>query len=740
MSSLPGSMVASCRRPIPLTARTDLVVAIIDYQGVGYRVIKDPVGLKYHRLQEEQYRLLELIDGQRSLEELRNDLRREFPTLTLELTDVQHLITDLHKKGLLNSERPGRAVGLTKEYREERLKKIKGMFKSLMYLRLPGWDPETTLRWMYPFVRWMFRPWAVTTAMLFVVSAWVLLAVQFEIFYSRMPKFEQFFGWPNLLYMWLTLAGAKVIHEFGHGLSCKHFGGECHAMGMMLLVFSPCLYCDVTDSWMLKSKWQRIIIGGAGMYVEMILSAAALFTWWNTSPGLLNSLCLNIFFLTTVTTVIFNLNPLMRFDGYYMLADLLEIPNMRPKADKMVRHTFAWYCLGIEELPDPFMPQTGKFWFIIFSISAWIYRWVILVSITMFLYTVLKPYDLQSLGIMMAVISIGGVLMSMVMNVYQILSTPRAEPMSYIKASVTLSIVCLAIIGCLAIPLPLHVESAFLIEPQDGRDILTTNTGRLKTLYVEPGSKVREGDKLAVIEDIRKEDRLRSLGVKRDVQKMEVALYHALDDPAGERLAQQTLISIREELDDFDRQVRELTILATCDGTIIAPPYKPEPRIDSIENRLSAWHGTPLDARNANCFLEERTHLLSIAPNAQLEAVLFIDQGDRGDVKVGLPVELKFEHLPDRTYKGVIGEISDRPLVYVPDALSNKLGGELPTYTDSEGRERLDTTVYRATVLLDKDTNLLRTGMKGRSRFIVDRRTAGGWVWRYLTRTFHFRM
>jgi putative peptide zinc metalloprotease protein len=733
-------MVASCRRPIPLTARTDLVVVVVDYQGVGYRVVKDPVGLKYHRLQEEQYRLLEMIDGERSLEELRNELKREFPTLSLELTDVQHLITDLHKKGLLNSERPGRAVGLTKEYREERIKKIKGMFTSLLYLRLPGWDPETTLRWLYPFVRWMFRPWAVTAATLFVFSAWILLAVQFEQFYSKLPKFEQFFGWPNLLYMWLTLAVSKVIHEFGHGISCKHYGGECHAMGMMLLVFSPCLYCDVTDSWMLKSKWQRIIIGGAGMYIEMVISAFALFGWWNSSPGLFNSLCLNTFFLTTVTTVIFNLNPLMRFDGYYMLADLLEIPNMRPKADKMVRHTFAWYCLGIEERPDPFMPETGKFWFVTYSVAAWTYRWVILFGITTMLYTWLKPYDLQSLGIMLAVISVGGVMFSMCRNIYTILATPRTEPMSYMKAAITLTVVCGAVIGGLSIPMPLHVESVFLIEPQDGRDILTTNAGRMKILYVKPGSRIREGDKLAVIENIPKEDRLRALRVSRDVQKVEVSLYHSLDDPAGERLALQTLFSIQDELNDFDRQVRELTIRATCDGTVVAPPYKPEPRIDSIENRLALWYGTPLDPRNSSCFLDERTHLLTIAPNEQLEAVLFIDQGDRGDVKVGMEVELKFEHLPDRTYTGIIKEISDRPLVYVPETLSNKLGGELPTFTDSEGRERLETTVYQATVILDKDTKLLRSGMKGKSRFIVERRTAGDWLWRYIRRTFHFRM
>ncbi|MEQ9068033.1 MAG: hypothetical protein RLO18_14970, partial [Gimesia chilikensis] len=156
--------------------------------------------------------------------------------------------------------------------------------------------------------------------------------------------------------MWFVLGAAKVVHEFGHGLSCKHYNGECHGMGIMFLVFSPCLYCDVSDSWMLRNKWQRIIIGGAGMYIEVIMSAIAVWIWWFTKPGLLNHLALNLFFISTVTTVIFNANPLMRFDGYYMMSDLLEIPNLRQKADKHLRDTFAWYCLGIESQRDPFMP------------------------------------------------------------------------------------------------------------------------------------------------------------------------------------------------------------------------------------------------------------------------------------------------------------------------------------------------------------------------------------------------
>src|SRR4029078_1998655 len=109
---------------------------------------------------------------------------------------------------------------------------------------------------------------------------------------------------------------------------------------------------------MLPNKWQRIWIAPAGMIVEVVLSAIAIFVWWFTTPGLLNHLCLNVFFVTTITTVIFNANPLLRYDGYYMLSDWLGIPNLRAKASSQLRSTFSEFCLGIVSPHDPLLPET----------------------------------------------------------------------------------------------------------------------------------------------------------------------------------------------------------------------------------------------------------------------------------------------------------------------------------------------------------------------------------------------
>jgi putative peptide zinc metalloprotease protein len=342
MITVPSALTPSTRRPIPLITRKDLSVQHVICRGKGYWVIKDPVALAYFQLQPEQYCILQLLDGTRNLEEVRAGLLAEHPYTRPTLADIQSTIVDLHEKRLVRGIRSGQGLVLAEARKKRRRKNLLGALRNILYIRLPGWDPETTLRRLLPFVRWMFHPWAVALAILLVASSLTLLAVQFTAFQTRLPEFQQFFGWPNLAYLWLTLAATKIIHELGHGVSCRHYGGECHQIGIIFLVFSPTLYCDVSDSWMLPNKWQRIIIGAAGMYIESIVSAVALFAWWFTQPGLLNHLCLNVFFVSTVTTVIFNLNPLMRYDGYYMLSDLLEIPNLNAKAQRLLQETFAW--------------------------------------------------------------------------------------------------------------------------------------------------------------------------------------------------------------------------------------------------------------------------------------------------------------------------------------------------------------------------------------------------------------
>ena len=153
-----SSLTPSNRRPIPLQVRLDLRIERIEYQGVAYWVVKEPVGLKYYRLQTEQHEVLFLLNGVRSLEEIRDDLLRILPTVRLQLSDIQHLITDLHQKGLVHSNRQGQGAALLRQKKDNKKKKFWQTLKSLLYLRLPGWDPEGALTFLDPIAGWLFKP------------------------------------------------------------------------------------------------------------------------------------------------------------------------------------------------------------------------------------------------------------------------------------------------------------------------------------------------------------------------------------------------------------------------------------------------------------------------------------------------------------------------------------------------------------------------------------------------------
>lgn len=793
-----SSMVASNERPIPLQRRADLQVARIDYLGVGYQVIKDPVALKYHRLQVEQYRILELLDGQRSLEKVREDLKREFPTLQVTLSDIQQLITDLHRKGLVISNRPGQGAAVVRERTKTRREKLKQTLMSLMYLRLPGWDPERTLKALHPLVGWMFHPLAASICMLFVASAWLLLGANLEQFRGRLPEFQSFFGWPNLIYLWLTMAFAKVVHEFGHGLSCTHYGGECHEMGVMLLVFSPCLYCDVTDSWMMKNKWHRIIIGAAGMYIEVILSAVAIYIWWFTKPGLLHHLALNTFFVTTITTVIFNLNPLMRFDGYYMMSDFLEIPNLRQKSDKLLREAFSWYCLGIESRPDPFMPETGRAWFVTYAVAAWLYRWVILVSISLFLYTVLKPYDLQSLGITLMVFSMAGIVFAMFKNVYQIIATPRMEPMSKPKIAFSLAVLGVLVWLAMTVRIPWHLEAPLFLEPRGVVLVPAPFTGRIVppeeyrerwqqlhnvqefarrnaipkqgeivperlslldglptpeqySRLISNGQSVSAGDVLAVIEDpteLKNRDDLIQSTYRWMSRTVEVDSYRQHQNLLREQETLAEVVSLEEHIRELVRLNATRVVRAPISGTVVAAKRMPEPPRDAVDpTRLHRWFGTPMDSENIGCFVEMGQELLSVAPSDQLHAVLYINQSHRDELLDEMEIEVKMDHLPDVTYVTRVREVSPKGELLAPEALTTRFNGPLATTSDPQGKEKLASTAYRAIVELhfhhpasEGDGSLMKPGMRGNARFLVGNRTAVQWATRYFLETFRFKV
>ncbi|MCC7085148.1 MAG: efflux RND transporter periplasmic adaptor subunit [Pirellulales bacterium] len=745
MATLADSLVSSAARPLSVRVRPDLEVTKQRYQGRQYWIIKDPVGLNYFRFQEEEFALLNWLDGQSSLDELRNRFEKQFAPQKITLEELGRLIGMLHQSGLVIAAMPGQGKQLLNRRWERKKKEILGALSNILAIRFKGIDPERILNWLNPKFGWIFTRPAFILWLLTFLSALSLVMVQFDTFQQKLPSFHKFFGPEN----WFVLAAAmgitKVLHEFGHGLSCKHFGGECHEMGVMVLVLTPCLYCNVSDSWMLPNKWHRAFIGAAGMYVEIFLASIATFIWWFSQPGLLNNVALSTIFVCSVSTVVFNGNPLLRYDGYYILSDLLEIPNLRQKATTILTRKLGSWCLGLEQQDDPFLPKRNQMMFAVYSVAASIYSWVVVFSILFFLYKVFKPHRLEIIGQMIAAMSLVGLVVRPLWKMGKFFYVPgRTDQVKKPRMFATLALVCAAIGVIVFFPFPYRVYSAFEIQPHRAEHVYVKDVeGELTAVSVEAGQKVTAGMQLAQLRSIDLE--LKEAELKGQLEQDLVRLKMLRDrrqlDPNAEfeiGLVEKSRQTVEEQLVELQEDMQRLTLIAGRDGVIIPPPAAPEK--PSPDGRLSKWHGTPLEKRNLNSTLSPGTMFCQIGDPRKFDAILVVDQAEIEMIRAGQRVEMMLEEMPGEKLEGVVSAIAPEEMKVAPRHLSNEGGGSLATKTDPSGVQRPASTYYQVEVPLDDPDGMLLVGLKGEARIDAGKHSLGWRLWRFLKQTFHFRL
>jgi putative peptide zinc metalloprotease protein len=747
MPSLADSLVSSSARPLAIRRRPDLQVTKQRYQGRQYWIVKDPVGLNYFRFQEEEFNLLNWLDGENSLDDLRNRFEKQFAPQKITLEELGRLIGMLHQSGLVIAGVPGQGKQLLKLRWERKKKEFMAALSNLLAIRFKGIDPERLLNWLYslPPVRWFFTKTAAFFCLCLFIAALTLVLSHFGEFQRKLPGFHEFFGPSNWWVLAVAMGCTKVCHEFGHGLSCKHFGGECHELGVMFLVLTPCLYCNVSDSWMLPNKWHRAFIGAAGMYVEVCIASIATFLWWFSAPGLLNNIALSTMFVCSVSTVVFNGNPLLRYDGYYILSDLLEIPNLRQKATTILNRKMGAWFLGLEEPDDPFLPKRNQILFAIYAIAASVYSWVVMFSILFFLFRVFQPYRLEIFGQIIATAAIASLIGRPLWSAGKFFYVPgRLDDVKKPRLYISLGALVALIAAVLFVPLPYHVFCPLVIEPRDADEVYVGQKGgQIESIYVKAGQHVEPGMKLAELSNIDlaldiadKQARLAEAKQRKSGLERE-ATY---DKKAAEDIpsVQATIEAFENELEKMHIEADRLHLVAHRDGVVIPPTSESHP--PSPDGKLPTWHGSPLDEHNLGAVLSPGRLFCRIGDPEKFEALLMVDQADVDQVHDGQTVKLMLDALPGTTLYTEITEKSDDPIKFLPKQLSNKSGGPIETKADESGMPRPATIYYQARAPLDDDGRVLVTGLKGQAKIDAPWHSLGWRLWRFLQRTFHFKL
>ena len=744
MATLQDSLVSSSARRMTIRKRPDLSAKKQHYLGQTYWVVKEPVGLNYYRFQEEEYAILQKLDGTISLDELKDWFEAEFPPQKITLEELQQFVGMLHRSGLVIASVPGQGTQLHKRRDERRRKEIMGAASNVLCIRFKGIDPERILNWLYPKVWWLFTMPALIFSLALAFSALTLVTINFDTFYSKLPSFYQFFNPYNALWLAVVLGLTKVVHEFGHGLTCKHFGGECHEMGVMILVLTPCLYCNVSDSWMLPNKWQRAAIGAAGMYVEVIIAAMATYIWWFTQPGLLNMVCLNIIFVSSVSTILFNANPLLRYDGYYILADVVEIPNLRQKASSILNRKMADWFLGIEPPEDPFLPQRNQIFFAIYSVASVFYRWFVVISILWFMSKIFEPYGLAVIGYGIICMSLFSMVGMPLYKLYKYFTVPgRMQKVKKPRMYATLAGVILIVLAVVYIPLPHSVMSTLEVRAHDADHVYVDVPGTLEEILVKPGQKVDKGQTLAKLESIEVDMDLARLQGEKNQYAIQLATLERsrFENPAEGleiRQIKESLFAAEDQIKHKKLDRQRLELRAAEAGTVLPPPWREKK--PAAKGQLPSWSGTPLQERNLGTPLEEGDVFCLVGDPNKMEAVLYIDQGDIDFIKKGQRVEIKLEQLPFEVYQGTIEEIAPSESKVSPKQLSTKAGGDLATTTDESGVEKPMSASYQARVLIDDPDDLIRLGLRGRAKIHTTWQTLGQRIWRGLNQLLNFKL
>jgi putative peptide zinc metalloprotease protein len=495
---------------------------------------------------------------------------------------------------------------------------------------------------------------------------------------------------------------------------------------------------------MLPSKWKRAAIGAAGMYVEVLLASLATYLWWNSNPGIFNQLCLDVMFVSSVSTILFNANPLLRYDGYYILSDLLEIPNLRQKASTILGRLASKWCLGIKQPDDPFLPQRKLGWFALYAVASSLYMWFVTASIFLFVWNVFKPYRLETLGRILAAGAIWGLVVRPLHGMIKFLKVPgRRDELKAVNLLVTCLVAGLMAAAVALIPLPQRVWCPAELRPRGAETVYVPVTGRVESILVKPDAVVSRGQELVILASRELDLEIAELEGRR-VQaqtRLESLQRERFADPSAALeigTVEETLKSVLEQLERKQRDRAELVLKAPRAGVVL-PVQSVAARPDPT-GRLAGWSGHPLDERNLGATFTPGTVVCQVGDADRFEAVMIVDQSELEFVKRGQRVDLKLDAFPERTFTGAITELAETHIQAGSERLSGKAGGQLPTKTDEAGRERPISTSYEALMTLDDPDGVFTPGMRGTARIQVGSRTVGQWLVRLIWQTFNFRM
>jgi len=534
-----------------------------DYRGLIWYILEDKASGRSHRFNATAYQVIGLLDGQLTTDQVWNILNDRMGDSAPTQEQIIQLLGQLHTADLLQSDLPPDTEELLIRSKQFKSNKLKQRFSNPLAIKVPLWDPDHFLQRHLSKVSWLFH-WSIGLIWLALISLASLVTI------IHWPDISNNFvdnslSPYNLAIMVLLYPIIKLLHELGHAFSAKYYGGDVHEMGITFLVFMPIPYVDVSATNFLRSKHQRIIVSAAGILVELFLAAIGLFLWLNAEQGLTKDIAFNIMVIGGISSLLFNGNPLLKYDGYYILADHLEIPNLFQRSTSYLKYLCQRYLFGLSNKPSPATASGESTWFVLYSISSFIYRigllWLIIIYITDTFFI---------LGVLLAFWMVTQQLLLPIIKGFIFVFNSPAVYRKRLRAISSLVIILGVFSSALLIPIPAYTLSEGVIWMPDDAQLRAETDGIAGPILLGSSRFTEKGTSIIEIEDLVLNTEVTVLFAR--LKELNTQFRSELDEDyiKAEKIKEEMFV-VAAELKYAKKKQHSMTIRAGKNGSLLIP-------------------------------------------------------------------------------------------------------------------------------------------------------------------------
>jgi len=553
-----NSNFADRLRTVQVGRREELEASRHIFRGRPCYVLHDPITFHAHKLSVDDYQIFVQLDGKRPLKDIFAQLVERKMLAPQREEDFYRFVVHLNQLGLLNLPVTD-GKSLYARFERKQQARRHGRLIGILFLRVPLWHPDAFLARTVRYVAPLFSRIALAVWLVCVLMGIYVIGSRWEEFRSPLGTM---LALNNLPLLWVLLVGLKLVHEMGHAYACKQFGGRVPEMGAFFILFTPCAYVDASTAWNFPNRLHRIVVSLAGMYFESILALVALVVWCLTGRSTLHAAAQYAMVLSTVVTIGFNINPLMRYDGYYILSDLVNVPNLRQLATGELVGALKRRLLGVP-VASQARSTLERIGLIFFGVAATVYKTLVLTGICAVI-----AWKIPVVGLAAGVVYVGTVLSKSGLRLLRYVTlSDEVAPVRRRAVLVTVLLVVGAPLTLLLLPAPGAVEAVGTVARRDDRVVRAAETGFLEKPLLGEGDQVGAGQVIASLDNIDLSSTLRRQRAK--IKQLRVQLYaDAATDRRSAAVIQQRLDQARRVEREIQRHVQSLDIASPIAGRI----------------------------------------------------------------------------------------------------------------------------------------------------------------------------